>query len=105
MPTTKCYQCGKQDAQLSNRSRCLTCEAARADFNANENEALRDQVAKLNQRIEKLTTYTYSMGQDTDKAVSILEAILSSGVDLSENEPRVHDYLTKYEFAIPPPNK
>ena len=33
----ECYQCGKMKTALNYRSRCLTCETERSDFNDDEN--------------------------------------------------------------------
>lgn len=42
MPELKeCYQCGKKAVELSPRSRCVTCEHQRANFNSWENQDLR----------------------------------------------------------------
>lgn len=43
----ECYQCGKMKTALNYRSRCLTCETERSDFNDDENEKLRYELAKL----------------------------------------------------------
>lgn len=40
---THCYQCDAEVYELSPRSRCVTCEYNRAEFNAKENDSLRQE--------------------------------------------------------------
>lgn len=47
LPEKECYQCGKLKTALNYKSRCLTCVTERNDFNENENESLRYEIAKL----------------------------------------------------------
>jgi hypothetical protein len=39
---TECYQCGDPVYELSLRSRCVSCEHQRADYNEAENERIRE---------------------------------------------------------------
>lgn len=49
-----CYQCEKEALELSHRSRCVRCEAARADFNADETENLRRAFEALRRPFDRL---------------------------------------------------
>lgn len=42
-----CYECCISCLEISKRSRCIVCEEKRADFNATENEQLRNKVESL----------------------------------------------------------
>lgn len=42
-----CYQCGNFRYHLSSRSRCELCEEARATYNEQENDELRERVSAL----------------------------------------------------------
>ena len=40
-----CYECEKDVAEISPRSRCVACEYRRSIFNELENDSLREQLA------------------------------------------------------------
>jgi hypothetical protein len=44
---TYCYQCDEPTDLLSPRSRCANCEHKRAEFNANENDQLRNELVAV----------------------------------------------------------
>jgi len=42
----QCYECGKMKTALNRNSRCLTCVTERSEFNQNENQGLRFELAE-----------------------------------------------------------
>ena len=53
MRVFNCYVCN-QVAQLSQRSRCATCEYERAKANERENELLRMEIEALQEDIDRI---------------------------------------------------
>lgn len=57
----ECYECNRLKTALSPRSRCITCEYRRAQFNEEENESLRYTLAESQKRITELEKERYEL--------------------------------------------
>ena len=76
----ECYQCGKKKTALSHRSRCLTCENQRAEFNEHENDDLKGEMGQLQARNAELEQQNRELLAHVDRITYEISVIANESV-------------------------
>ncbi len=96
--TIHCYQCGTRSEVLSPRSRCANCEHDRAEFNAAENDQLRNELASVAAERDALAAQLDEAREQHAATLNRLYEIFS--IDASDGEVRAKWALLEASIVV-----
>jgi hypothetical protein len=76
----ECYECGKIKTALNRNSRCLTCVTERSEFNEQENNTLRFELAKVAVERDSLKLLIMECTQDGELDSRLFNAYISHAI-------------------------